>query len=56
MNRSQTSVTFPEKAYLFETTTKELIRRRTSPGQSLLVRTIPEKTHGGLSYLPRKKP
>jgi hypothetical protein len=24
MNRSRTSVAFPEKAYLFETTTKEL--------------------------------
>ncbi len=50
MNRGRTSVTFPEKAYLFGTT-----QERTSPGESLLVRTIQEKTHQGASLPPSEK-
>jgi hypothetical protein len=56
MNRGRTSVTFPEKAYLFGTTKKELIGEEPPPEKAFLSEQSKKKLISEQAYLPRKKP
>jgi hypothetical protein len=54
MNRGRTSVTFPEKAYLFGTTTKELAREEPPLEKAFLSEQSKKKLMGEKATSPGK--
>lgn len=55
MNRGRTSVAFPEKAYLFETTTKEHIGEEPPRDKTFLSEQSQKKLMGGNKLPPSEK-
>jgi hypothetical protein len=56
MNRGRTSVTFPEKAYFFRTTTKELIREEPPLDKAFLSEQAKKKIIREKATFPGKSP
>jgi hypothetical protein len=55
MNRGRTSVTFPEKAYLFGTTAKELVLEKNLPWRKPSSENNPRKNSSGSELPPPGK-